>query len=267
MSPRENHPINIIEDLQFHPCRNRDYGLEEVYALVIMVAKDLYLGEKEMAIWWVILEEYGFDSEYELLRTLYYSAYAAKETLNYVGIIDAAFVESNFMEDFQNSYKIWSFHKNFARALRRASLSFFKAISSFLNKHIDYNALLETMHRDVDTQGIYTHSNGGYDGAVDDLVDTSAYLRYQKLYHLSEEPIDDGVSTSDGMSNSGKDGSPLHQMRVVDGLPHRAKQMHSDRNFEEPDHFEGLEDILLDFNQPSWPIGEDEMTAGTAILL
>jgi len=182
LTAKDSYLIRLLKALQDHPCRGAEYGLEEIYAFMVMVCKDMYLGEKELALWWVIVEEYGFDPQYELLRTLYYSAYAAKETLGYVGVLDKVYVESNFVDHFVIMYPYWSFDKIFDKALRKTTVQHLRDVPHFLKKDVDYHLMLETMQTMEDSQGLFDALDGGYNTVVKDLVTECCPRRKAKDY-------------------------------------------------------------------------------------
>eukprot|EP00357_Protocruzia_adherens_P028784 CAMPEP_0115044944 /NCGR_PEP_ID=MMETSP0216-20121206/47842_1 /TAXON_ID=223996 /ORGANISM="Protocruzia adherens, Strain Boccale" /LENGTH=171 /DNA_ID=CAMNT_0002427705 /DNA_START=459 /DNA_END=974 /DNA_ORIENTATION=+ len=138
--------IAVVEKLTTHPSLEGFNSLEEIYANLILVSHDLYLSQLEMALWWTMLEKFGFDQQFEFVRTLYATALAAKKAFNPDSPIDQVYVESNFAEGFGEL--LWSKNKKFDLVLWMTAATYSTSLPTFLNKNIDYNRVVDGFTRE-----------------------------------------------------------------------------------------------------------------------
>mmetsp|Transcript_56159 Transcript_56159/g.64098 ORF Transcript_56159/g.64098 Transcript_56159/m.64098 type:complete len:296 (+) Transcript_56159:70-957(+) len=173
----QSHPFHLIRRLQYHPARIENYQLEEIFAMAVMVSNDLFLGGRELAVWWTLLEDYGFDPRYEFIRTLYFTAFAAKEALQFDGIIDPLFVENNFVENFRTMYFKWVLDKDFPDVIAKTKESSQKVLKTFLNRDLNYTSLVDTINHEEHATGTFDNFNGGFNVVVKGLLQLSEFQR------------------------------------------------------------------------------------------
>mmetsp|Transcript_27146 Transcript_27146/g.31361 ORF Transcript_27146/g.31361 Transcript_27146/m.31361 type:complete len:186 (+) Transcript_27146:51-608(+) len=137
-------PTALVEKLRYHPALEGYNSLEEIYSLLIMVSRDLFLSHMEMSLWWVILEHFGFDGRYELTRTLYCAAYTTKRAFQTDSYINGDFVENNFVEGFRQYYECWIVDKNVDMTMWVTAASRSSVLPNFLNKDLDYNRVVDS---------------------------------------------------------------------------------------------------------------------------
>mmetsp|Transcript_59846 Transcript_59846/g.68059 ORF Transcript_59846/g.68059 Transcript_59846/m.68059 type:complete len:251 (+) Transcript_59846:143-895(+) len=140
-----DNPINLVYRMHKYLRSAGDYPLEEIYANLVLVSRDLFLNVQEMTLWWTFLEEYGFDDRHEFIHTLYYSAYATKEVFSSNQLIDFSYVENNYVENFSQLYCRWAIGKDFRALLLKIPALRFTTIPQFLNKNVDYNDVVSSL--------------------------------------------------------------------------------------------------------------------------
>jgi len=136
--------ISFLQKVRVHPTnKNQNYSLEEIYAKMVLVSRDLYLNQREMALWWIILEQFGLPEEVEPTRILYCAAYASKEMFLSNETIDDTYIEKNFVDNFRHLYAYWRQNINFNLPISKNVTTYIEDIPSFLNKTLDYNHVVE----------------------------------------------------------------------------------------------------------------------------
>mmetsp|Transcript_45341 Transcript_45341/g.52139 ORF Transcript_45341/g.52139 Transcript_45341/m.52139 type:complete len:254 (-) Transcript_45341:1324-2085(-) len=139
----ESELLSMLKKLKGHPGCCDTYSLEEVYSIVTTVYKDLSLNEKEIALWWTILESFGLNNSFEFITTLYCAGYATKETFASNELIDMNHVHKNFVEGFNEIYPQWRFGKNiYALTSSNKIRGYLRSVPMFLNKNVDYDLLV-----------------------------------------------------------------------------------------------------------------------------
>mmetsp|Transcript_18167 Transcript_18167/g.20641 ORF Transcript_18167/g.20641 Transcript_18167/m.20641 type:complete len:261 (-) Transcript_18167:1419-2201(-) len=136
-------PLNLVFDIYGYHSLSEQYTIEEVYAKLILVSRDLALTRREIALWWVTLELYGLDDSLEITTLLYCTAYAAKERIGCTDLLDQIFVERNFVENFRRIYSKWFLSININRAIASANSFHFEVVPAWLHKEINYNGVVQ----------------------------------------------------------------------------------------------------------------------------
>eukprot|EP00357_Protocruzia_adherens_P014273 CAMPEP_0115021050 /NCGR_PEP_ID=MMETSP0216-20121206/30622_1 /TAXON_ID=223996 /ORGANISM="Protocruzia adherens, Strain Boccale" /LENGTH=254 /DNA_ID=CAMNT_0002393265 /DNA_START=401 /DNA_END=1165 /DNA_ORIENTATION=+ len=183
---QSDHPVHFLRYMNKHPAVAREgLAVEEIYAALISVSTDLFLGDTEISIWWALLQLYGVSHPGLSLREiLYSSALAAKQYFDSETIIDENFVSKHHIRNFHAIYQEYTRGKDLASDLNRET-GLCSDISSFLNKYTNYNEVVEDLvFSSDDDEDSVTFDLPNEDQILDNLASgtakTTSYLRKKK---------------------------------------------------------------------------------------